>query len=204
MGTPKRFSRSPKGSRVLQQEALASEIEKKTSISRANIPRNVSSNKGKFPGSIPSIQESSYSDHIPLNNILDTDQAFVKPITEYTFNNIFPLHFLHDPGKSLEILQALRNDYGISAIMKKYQWSVPVLMELDPYLNTYQYSENRVDNGKPTHLLGLNRNKGQAIELRLRTDVYNEWLPFNDVKKYYAMNSHIIYITNMTTISGAL
>lgn len=184
MGTPKKdLVDLQKAQEYYNKKRWLRRSRKKTSISRANIPRNVSSNKGKFPSSIPSIQESSYSDHISLNNTLDTDQTFGKPITEYTFNNISPLHFLHDPGKSLEILQALRNDYGISAIMKKYQWSVPVLMELDPYLNTYQHSEDRVDSGKPTHLLGLNRNKGQVIELRLRTDVYNEWLPFNDIKR---------------------
>lgn len=37
--------------------------------------------------------------------------------------------------------------------------------------------------GGTTRLLGLNRNRGQVIELRLRTDAYDGWLKYKDVRK---------------------
>lgn len=99
------------------------------------------------------------------------------PKTEYTFHKLVPLPFLPHPNKSRELLRQLRDDRGIMAIMKKYKWSIPVLTELDPTMNTASNVEGT------TRLLGLNRNKGQVIELRLRTDAYDGWLKFKDVRK---------------------
>ena len=60
------------------------------------------------------------------------------------------------------MLERLVHDRGIIAIMKKYKWSVGALVEMDPLEHTY------VDH----KTLGLNRNKGEVIELRIRTDEY--------------------------------
>lgn len=99
------------------------------------------------------------------------------PSTPYTFHKLVPLPFLPNPEKSRDLLRQLRDDRGIRAIMKKYKWSVPILTELDP-------SSNTASNGAQTQrLLGLNRNQGQIIELRLRTDAYDGWLKFKDVRK---------------------
>lgn len=95
------------------------------------------------------------------------------PNTPYTFHKLVPLPFLPNPERSRELLRQLRDDRGIQAIMKKYRWSVPVLTELDPLSNTTHNAR----------LLGLNRNKGQVIELRLRTDNYKGWLRFKDVRQ---------------------
>ncbi|KAK9246219.1 WLM domain-containing protein [Lipomyces tetrasporus] len=91
----------------------------------------------------------------------------------YTFDKLIPLPFLPNPEKSLEFLERLKSDRGVQAIMKKYKWSIPVLTELDPASNTSHDSK----------LLGLNRNKGQVIELRLRMDEYDGWRDFKSVRK---------------------
>lgn len=91
----------------------------------------------------------------------------------YTFLKLVPLPFLPKPEMALEIMTRLRDDLGIQAVMNKYKWTVPVLTELDP-------SSNSWDGGK---LLGLNRNKGQVIELRLRTDAYDGFRNYNEIKK---------------------
>jgi hypothetical protein len=55
----------------------------------------------------------------------------------------------------------LANDPGILAVLKKHRWSVGSLCELPPE------GQVGVD---PVCVLGLNKNKGQQILLRLRTD----------------------------------
>lgn len=92
---------------------------------------------------------------------------------KYTFHKLQPLEFLPNPEKSLAFLRKIKEDRGVQAIMMKYKWSVPVLTELDPASNTTRESR----------LLGLNKNKGQIIELRLRTDDYQGWCHYKDVRK---------------------
>ncbi|KAK9240008.1 WLM domain-containing protein [Lipomyces kononenkoae] len=92
---------------------------------------------------------------------------------EYTFHKLIPLPFLPNPDKSLAVLERLKADRGVKAVMKKYRWSVPVLTELDPASNSTHDSK----------LLGLNRNKGEVIELRLRMDDYDGWRDFKSVRK---------------------
>ncbi|KAK9485213.1 WLM domain-containing protein [Lipomyces starkeyi] len=92
---------------------------------------------------------------------------------QYTFQKLIPLPFLPNPEKSLAFLERLRSDRGVQAVMKKYKWSIPVLTELDPASNTAHDSK----------LMGLNRNKGEVIELRLRMDDYDGWRDFKSVRK---------------------
>lgn len=94
-------------------------------------------------------------------------------VYKYTFHRLEPLPFLPYPEKSLAVLRRLKEDRGVQAIMVKYKWSVPVLTELDPASNTTHQSR----------LLGRNQNKGQVIELRLRTDDYDGWCHYKDVRK---------------------
>ncbi|KAK9457798.1 WLM domain-containing protein [Dipodascopsis uninucleata] len=91
----------------------------------------------------------------------------------YTFHKLIPLPFLPYAEKSLEYLERLKNDRGVQAVMRKYKWSVPVLTELDPASNTTHDSK----------CLGLNRNMGEVIELRLRTDSYDGWRDYKTVRK---------------------
>lgn len=104
---------------------------------------------------------------------LATPVATSSSSSEYTFHKLAPLRFLPYPEKSLQFMERLRDDRGIQAIMNKYKWSVPVMTELDPSSNTSQTGR----------LLGLNRNKGEVIELRLRTDDYDGWCNYNEVRK---------------------
>lgn len=59
------------------------------------------------------------------------------------------------------MLERLASDPGVLAIMKKYKWSVGRLSEMPP--------EGKVGISDVC-LMGLNRNAGQQILLRLRTD----------------------------------
>lgn len=91
----------------------------------------------------------------------------------YTFHTLTPLPYLPNPDRSRQFLARLRDDPGIRAAMANHRFSVPLLTEMDPALHTT--SESRT--------LGLNRNKGQAIELRLRTDAYDGYRDYRTIRK---------------------
>lgn len=57
--------------------------------------------------------------------------------------------------------------------MTKHKFSVPLLTEMNPVEHTT--SESRT--------LGLNRNKGEVIELRLRTDAYDGYRDYRTIRK---------------------
>ncbi|KAI0923512.1 hypothetical protein AcV5_009034 [Taiwanofungus camphoratus] len=87
----------------------------------------------------------------------------------YRFHCIEPLQHLPDPSSALSLLTRLSNDPAIRNIMQKHQFSVEVLTELAPH--------------EQPHLLGLNVNAGQAIKLRLRTDRYDGFRTYKDVRR---------------------
>lgn len=96
---------------------------------------------------------------------------------QYTFLTLRPLPNLPHPERSLEFLTRLRYDPGIRAVMRKYRFVVALLAEMDPMTNT------QVSHEGTTRLLGLNRNQGEVIELRLRTDAYDGWRDYRTVRK---------------------
>lgn len=55
--------------------------------------------------------------------------------------------------------------------MKKHKWTVGTLQEMEPIGNTDMNSKT----------LGKNWNRGQVIELRLRTDSYDGWRAYDMV-----------------------
>lgn len=61
--------------------------------------------------------------------------------------------------------------------MKKHQFTVGLLTEMDPG----QYTAS--DHQGTTRILGLNRNRGQIIELRLRTDAYDGYRDYKTIRK---------------------
>lgn len=77
------------------------------------------------------------------------------------FGRIETLPNLPDQEKVRAILTELANDPGILACMKKHKWNVGSLAEL--------YPEGKVGQ-TAVCVMGLNRNKGQQILLRVRTD----------------------------------
>ena len=91
----------------------------------------------------------------------------------YTFHTIIPLPYLPAPERSQRYLERLRDDAGIKAAMRKHKFSVGVLTEMNP-------AEHTTHEGKT---LGLNRNAGEVIELRLRTDAYDGYRDYKVIRK---------------------
>lgn len=91
----------------------------------------------------------------------------------YTFHKLEPLPYLPYPSRSLDFLKRLRDDPGIRATMATHKFSVPLLTEMNPVEHTTQ--EGRT--------LGLNRNRGEVIELRLRTDAYDGYRDYRTIRK---------------------
>ncbi|KAF9701852.1 hypothetical protein EKO04_000307 [Ascochyta lentis] len=91
----------------------------------------------------------------------------------YTFHTLRPLPYLPNPSRSLAFLERLRDDAGIKAAMRTHKFSVPLLTEMDPAMHTTQESRT----------LGLNRNQGEVIELRLRTDAYDGYRDYKTIRK---------------------
>ncbi|ODV90100.1 hypothetical protein CANCADRAFT_1832 [Tortispora caseinolytica NRRL Y-17796] len=93
-------------------------------------------------------------------------------MSEYTFGKIEVLNLPHKED-AYALLDKLRNDRGVLAVMERYKWFVPVLAEMDPASNTTHESRT----------LGLNQNKGQKILLRIRTDWYEGFCNYKEIRK---------------------
>ena len=92
---------------------------------------------------------------------------------KYTFHSIHPLPYLPNPERSSRFLERLASDPGIKATMRKHQFSVGLLTEMNPAEHTTQESRT----------LGLNRNMGEVIELRLRTDRFDGYRDYKVIRK---------------------
>lgn len=95
----------------------------------------------------------------------------------YTFATLRPLPYLPNPERSLKFLQRLKDDAGIKAAMRKHKFSVPLLTEMNPVEHTQSNHEGT------SRTLGLNRNRGEVIELRLRTDAYDGYRDYKTIRK---------------------
>ena len=96
---------------------------------------------------------------------------------QYTFNILRPLPYLPNPSRSLDFLQRLKDDAGIKAAMRKHKFKVSLLTEMNPVEHTQSNHEGT------TRTLGLNRNQGEVIELRLRTDAYDGYRDYKTIRK---------------------
>jgi hypothetical protein len=101
------------------------------------------------------------------------DWTKVQEEAQYTFHTLRPLPYLPNPERSLKFLERLRDDAGIKAAMRTHKFSVPLLTEMDPAMHTTHESRT----------LGLNRNQGEVIELRLRTDAYDGYRDYKTIRK---------------------
>ncbi|KAK7185468.1 hypothetical protein DPSP01_001917 [Paraphaeosphaeria sporulosa] len=101
------------------------------------------------------------------------DWKKVQEEAQYTFHTLRPLPYLPNPDRSLRFLERLRDDAGIKAAMRTHKFSVPLLTEMDPAMHTTHESRT----------LGLNRNQGEVIELRLRTDAYDGYRDYKTIRK---------------------
>lgn len=97
--------------------------------------------------------------------------------SQYTFTTLRPLPYLPNPAKSLKFLQRLKDDAGIKAAMRMHKFMVPLLTEMNPVEHTQSNHEGT------SRTLGLNRNRGEVIELRLRTDAYDGYRDYKTIRK---------------------
>lgn len=101
------------------------------------------------------------------------DWKKIQDEARYTFHTLRPLPYLPNPEKSLRFLERLRDDAGIKSSMRKHGFSVGLLTEMNPAEHTTHESKT----------LGLNRNRGEVIELRLRTDAYDGYRDYKVIRK---------------------
>jgi hypothetical protein len=101
------------------------------------------------------------------------DWKKVQDEARYTFHTIRPLPYLPNPEKSQRFLERLRDDAGIKSSMRKHGFAVGLLTEMNPAEHTTHESRT----------LGLNRNRGEVIELRLRTDAYDGYRDYKVIRK---------------------
>jgi hypothetical protein len=89
----------------------------------------------------------------------------------FTFHELEILREAHylQQDRAYGLLQKLRDDRGVVALMNTYKWSVLRLIEICPI--------------RRSAILGYNQNKGQVIALRLRTDDLKGFRHYNDIKK---------------------
>ncbi|KAJ1720314.1 hypothetical protein LPJ53_005045 [Coemansia erecta] len=90
-----------------------------------------------------------------------------KQHAEYTFHSLQTLDGLPQADRALALLRRLCNDEGVRQIMLRRQYSVGVLLELHPRERT---------------ILGYNRNRGEVIALRLRTDDLQGFRTYESVR----------------------
>jgi WLM domain len=101
------------------------------------------------------------------------DWKKIQEESSYTFQSIRPLPYLPNPDRSQRFLERLADDPGIKSAMRVYKFSVGLLTEMNPAEHTTQESRT----------LGLNRNRGEVIELRLRTDRYDGYRDYKVIRK---------------------
>ncbi|XP_010270073.1 PREDICTED: uncharacterized protein LOC104606522 [Nelumbo nucifera] len=100
---------------------------------------------------------------------------------------------LHIPGielyppasEALRIMHMLAADPGIIAIMNKHRWRVGVMTEMAPvgYVGI-----------SPKCILGFNKNQGEEISLRLRTDDLKGFRKYESIKKTLLHElAHMVY-----------
>jgi len=79
------------------------------------------------------------------------------------------LPHLPKPEEALNILTKLANDPAVKHVMALHKFSVGVLTELAPH--------------EHPNLLGLNVNGGEAIKLRIRTDSYDGFRLYSEIRR---------------------
>jgi len=87
----------------------------------------------------------------------------------YRFHRIEPLSHLPNPESARAVLQRLADDPAIIHVMQSHQFAVGLLTELAPH--------------EHPGLLGLNVNAGQQIKLRIRTDRYDGFRTYREIRR---------------------
>ncbi|KAG6902553.1 hypothetical protein C0995_014942 [Termitomyces sp. Mi166 len=111
------------------------------------------------------LRERALKPQVKLRSTGTSDSSLLK----YRFHQLKPLEHLPNPASALALLTKLSEDPAIQHIMQIHNFSVGVLTELAPH--------------EHPELLGLNVNAGQAIKLRLRTDRYDGFRLYREVRR---------------------
>ncbi|KAI4290712.1 MAG: hypothetical protein L6R35_000019 [Caloplaca aegaea] len=147
----------------------------------APLPSELSALSKASAASKPRRRASPIKSAIPARH---RDWRKAQDEATYTFGTIVPLPYLPNPEKSRRFLERLSNDAGIKASMRKHKFSVGVLTEMNPAEHTTHESRT----------LGLNRNRGEAIELRLRTDANDGYRDYKIIRKTLCHElAHIVF-----------
>lgn len=105
---------------------------------------------------------------IRLKKKQQKQQRGPDPNANYTFHKISVIPEFPNPEKAQRLLEKLRDDRGVRAIMAARKWSVGELIELTPF---------------EASILGYNRNAGQLIAIRLRTDDLSGFRHYDSIRK---------------------
>eukprot|EP00736_Rhodelphis_marinus_P000617 Rmarinus@m.29579 len=97
----------------------------------------------------------------PVHKLVPATSNNLRREPEMRFTSIVTLPGFADEQAARDVLVRIASDGGVVAVMKKHNWAVPVLREM------YPKEKVGID---PVCVLGLNTNKGQEIQLRIRTD----------------------------------
>lgn len=152
--------------RIEAVEDMAAKVERRNAAVREQRARARASN---MPSSSSSSQHRKPQGGISGISGSDADK--------YTFAQIRPLQNLPHPERSQALLERLKQDRGIRLAMQKHKFSVALLTEMEPLANTQSSHEGT------SRLLGLNRNRGEVIELRLRTDAHDGYRDYRTVRR---------------------
>ncbi|CAE6377403.1 unnamed protein product [Rhizoctonia solani] len=89
--------------------------------------------------------------------------------SQFRFHRIEPHPSLPNPNSARNLLSKLSTDPAILKIMRSHKFTVGLLTELAPH--------------EHPHLLGLNVNAGQSILLRIRTDAYDGFRTYAEIRR---------------------
>ncbi|KJZ74412.1 hypothetical protein HIM_06222 [Hirsutella minnesotensis 3608] len=145
------------GSGVAEVQAVNGMVEK---VARRNAARMAQRAKAKTPASTSR-----------------RSQAQAAEDAKYTFLQVRALQGLPRPERSQALLLRLKEDPGIRAAMRKHKFTVALLTEMEPLSHTQTTHEGT------SRILGLNRNQGEVIELRLRTDAHDGYRDYKTIRK---------------------
>ena len=120
--------------------------------------------------------------HGPIRNDLgsNTETQFSRRLVKkdraspYRFESIEALPGYADTGVATDYLEQLATDPGIVAILEKHKWRVGCFKEMLP---------KGLVGVSASCLMGLNKNKGEEIILRLRTDDMMGWRKYGSVRE---------------------
>ncbi|KAF7725438.1 hypothetical protein EC973_009612 [Apophysomyces ossiformis] len=115
------------------------------------------------------IERQSFAPRLSARMVSARKPVRRQPLPDkYTFHRITVLEEFPESESARRLLERLRDDRGIRAIMQQRQWSVGELTELTPF---------------ETGILGYNRNQGQLIAIRLRTNDLSGFRHYDSIRK---------------------